>query len=74
MGNYFCSISNDDFNDYCTYWLCDSIANVAYGDPGQSIFEEDEWSDYSGFDATFDYSESYYVRACMWIDLSVISE
>ena len=68
------SISNDDFNDYCTYWLRDSIANVAYGDPGQSIFEEDEWSDYSGFDATLDYSESYYVRACLWIDLSAISE
>ena len=68
------SISNDDFNDYCTYWLRDSIANAAYGDPGQSIFEEDEWSDYSGFDATLDYSESYYVRACLWIDLSAISE
>ena len=68
------SISNDDFNSYCTYWLRDTIADAYYGYPGQSIFEEDDWSNYSGFNATTDYSDPYYVRACLWIDLSAIND
>ena len=68
------SISNDDFNSYCTYWLRDTIADAYYGYPGQSIFEEDDWSTYSGFNATTDYSDPYYVRACLWIDLSAIND
>ena len=66
------SISNDDFSANCTYWLRDAIADYSYGFPGQSIFEEDDWSDYSGFDATSTYNDSYYVRPCIWIDLSSI--
>ena len=64
----------DDLNAYCSYWLRDAIANVAYGFPGQCIYKEDTENSnpYSGMSATLSYNDIYYVRACMWIETPFI--
>ena len=68
------SISNDDFNDNCPYWLRDAIADYLYSTPGQSIFVCERFDNYTGFDATTSYNDIFYVRPCIWIDLSYINE
>ena len=70
------SILHDDYHSYCGYWLRDAVANAAYDLPAQCVFEEAKTNinPYSGINATLTYNDLYYVRACVWLDLSLIRE
>lgn len=70
------SILHDDYHSYCGYWLRDAVASAVNGLPAQCIFEETKTSinPYSGINVKLTCNDLYYVRACMWLDLSLICE